>query len=74
MTLNEQFKRAQEGQGIARDGLRKGGNDMMLDHWASRLMFWKDEERRLRNLSTQADLKGATLAQQYGQTEEGDAA
>lgn len=73
MTLKEQMRRAQQGAETAREGLRKGGNDMMLDHWASRLMFWKDEARRLRNLSSQADIPGATLAQRYNLTDEGDA-
>lgn len=75
MTLRDQMKRAQKGMETAREELRKGrGNDMWIDHWAGRLMFWKDEAKRLHGLSAQADNLGATLAQQYDLTNEGDAA
>lgn len=73
MTLQDQMIRALKGAKTAREGLRLGGNDLMLDHWASRLMFWKDEATRLRLLSGQAYQPGATLAEQHDLTEEGEA-
>lgn len=52
MTLQEQYDRANHGANLARKALReRPGNDLNLDHWAHRLVFWLDEASRLRKLA-----------------------
>lgn len=53
-SVQDHYTRALKGAAQARDQLRKApGNDMNLDHWAARLLFWKDEERRMLRIAEQ---------------------
>lgn len=59
MTIQQQYDRALKGQETCRRAMREHpGNDHNLDHWAERLVFWKQEAKRLQRI---ADLDGHGL-------------